>query len=81
MWPTIAAAPAAAADDTVPAAAYAVSTLAAPLPMSSIITVTPSGSPVVRSTFAAPTLPLPATRTSIPARRASRNANGTEPIA
>ena len=35
--------------------------------------------PVVRSTFAAPTFPLPATRTSIPARRASRNAKGTEP--
>ena len=40
---------------------------------------TPRQVPVVRITFAAPTLPLPATRTSIPARRASRNANGTEP--
>jgi hypothetical protein len=35
--------------------------------MSSIITVSPSGVPVVRSTLAAPTLPLPATRTSMPA--------------
>ena len=56
------------------------STAAAPLATSSAITATaPRQVPVVRSTLAAPTLPLPATRTSIPARRASRNANGTEP--
>ncbi len=44
------------------------------------MTMTPRHGPVVRSTLAAPTLPLPATRTSIPARRASRKANGTEPV-
>ena len=54
-------------------------TVAAPFEMSRAITATPSGAPVVRRTFAAPTLPLPETRTSMPARLASRNANGTEP--
>ena len=34
----------------------------------------------MRRTFAAPTLPLPLNRTSIPARRAMRNANGTDPV-
>jgi hypothetical protein len=49
--------------------------------MSSAITAIASWAPEVRSTFAAPTLPLPETRTSMPARRASRNANGTDPTA
>ena len=63
------------------AAACASSTANAPFAMSSAITVTPRDVRVVRSTFAAPTLPLPVTRTSMPARRASMNANGTEPAA
>ena len=64
-----------------PFADAAASTVAAPLRYRAPSPITPSGVPVVRSTLAAPTLPLPATRTSIPARRASRNANGTEPNA
>src|SRR5215212_8865730 len=79
MWPTTAAAPVSAASDAPPAARYTTETAAAPFAASSAITVTPRQAPVVRHTLAAPTLPLPATRTSIPARRASRNANGTEP--
>src|SRR6266568_4085780 len=79
MCPTTAAPPAAAIEPIVAAPAYATSTAAAPLEMSSAITASPRRARVVRRTFAAPTLPLPATRTSIPARRATRNANGTEP--
>jgi hypothetical protein len=81
MCPTMAAAPAADIADRRPSTAEASSTAATPLRMSSAITTTPSGTPVVRSTFAAPTLPLPATRTSMPARRARMKANGTEPNA
>jgi hypothetical protein len=81
MWPTTAAAPAAAMELLDPVPACAASTVATPFPTSRISTVTPSGVPDVRSTFAAPTFPLPETRTSIPARLATRNANGTEPTA
>jgi hypothetical protein len=35
--------------------------------------------PLVRSTLVAPTLPLPARRTSMPLARATRNAKGIDP--
>ncbi len=57
--------------DAPPAARFTMRTAAAPLATSSSMTATARHVPVVRSTFAAPTLPLPATRTSMPARLAS----------
>ena len=71
--------PASAAADAPPAATSTMRTRRRPFATSSAITATARHAPAVRSTLAAPTLPLPATRTSIPARRASRNANGTDP--
>ena len=58
----------------------ATSTATAPFTASSTIARTAAGTPLVRSTFDAPTLPLPTRRRSIPRRRASRYANGTEPM-
>ena len=51
---------------------------AAPLPMSSARTTSPTDHRVWRSTLAAPTLPLPSVRTSTPAyQRPTMNAKGT----
>ena len=46
--------------------ARAMTTAAAPLPMSSAITGTPTFSPSTRMTFVAPVLPEPASRRSMP---------------
>ena len=79
MCPTTAAAPVSAATPFPPVEAKAMPTAAAPLATSSTVTASARPIPVFRSTLAAPTLRLPTRRTSIPARRASRNAKGTDP--
>jgi len=50
-----------------------------PLAPSRHIAATALRTPLVRRTFDAPTFPLPTRRKSIPRRRASTNANGTDP--
>src|SRR5436190_1570063 len=57
----------------------ATTTATTPLAASRHIAITACGAPLVRSTFDAPTLPLPTLRRSMPRRRATRYANGTDP--
>src|SRR5688572_17410109 len=80
MWPSTAAIPATAGPVAPGSICRATSTLAIPFPTSSAIALTPIFLVVVRNRLAAPTLPLPAMRRSIPRwRRASRYANGIDP--
>src|SRR4051812_2554527 len=81
MWPSTEASPAAIGAPIPPPAVRRCATITAiaPFTASSPIAITAIRTPLVRSTLEAPTLPLPTRRRSMPRRRDSRYANGTDP--
>ena len=77
-WPAMAA-PAAIAGQGSSVRTFASTTATIPLPMSAAMTAMPQPRPRLRKTLAAPRLPLPTVRRSMPRAFPARNANGIEP--
>ena len=78
-WPMMASAAAAMGHHDPPTSHSAMSTAAAPLAISSTMTVMPAVRPSVRKTLVAPRLPLPSFRRSTPWTFPARSAKGMEP--